>query len=150
VPSHVLPELDETADCPSHGIKVTSTKVSTEYWIVRTVAFPAATRLIVPSPIDNLRYLFVRWGLAVGNMYLIVGEHGDTDREEMLSGLHKTVIVKGVTEKGSEGLLRSSGSYHREDVVPSESPLAATTRGDPKADEIMRALKEVTKASSGM
>ncbi|XP_047056346.1 probable sucrose-phosphate synthase 1 [Lolium rigidum] len=113
-----------------------------------------STRLqIVPlmaSRSQALRYLFVRWGLAVGNMYLIVGEHGDTDREEMLSGLHKTVIVKGVTEKGSEGLLRSSGSYHREDVVPSESPLAATTRGDPKADEIMRALKEVTKASSGM
>ena len=92
----------------------------------------------------------MRWGLPVGNMYLIVGDHGDTDREEMLSGLHKTVIVKGVTEKGSEDLLRSSGSYHREDVVPSESPLAATTRSDPKADEIMRALKEVSKASSGM
>lgn len=92
----------------------------------------------------------MRWGLPVGNMYLIVGEHGDTDREEMLSGLHKTVIVKGVTEKGSEDLLRSSGSYHKEDVVPADSPLAATTRGELKSDEIMRALKEVSKASSGM
>uniref|UniRef100_A0A0A9E051 Sps1 n=1 Tax=Arundo donax TaxID=35708 RepID=A0A0A9E051_ARUDO len=82
-------------------------------------------------------------------MYLIVGEHGDTDLEEMLSGLHKTVIVQGVTEKGSEALLRSSGSYHREDVVPSESPLVAYC-GDLKADEIMRALKQVSKTSSGM
>jgi sucrose-phosphate synthase len=83
-------------------------------------------------------------------MYLIVGEHGDTDHEEMLSGLHKTVIIRGVTEKGSEQLVRSSGSYQREDVVPSESPLIAFTKGDLKADEIMRALKEVTKAASGM
>nr|MCH1921853.1 hypothetical protein [Shewanella ferrihydritica] len=81
-----------------------------------------ATRLqVVPllaSRSQALRYLFVRWGLSVGNMYLIVGEHGDTDHEEMLSGLHKTVIIRGVTEKGSEQLVRSSGSYQREDVVP--------------------------------
>uniref|UniRef100_A0A0A9C647 SPS n=1 Tax=Arundo donax TaxID=35708 RepID=A0A0A9C647_ARUDO len=112
-----------------------------------------STRLqVVPllaSRSQALRYLFVRWGLSVGNMYLIIGEHGDTDLEEMLSGLHKTVIVRGVTEKGSEALLRSSGSYHREDVVPSESPLAAYS-GDLKADEIMRALKQVSKTSSGM
>ncbi|KAM3334820.1 hypothetical protein ACQJBY_029317 [Aegilops geniculata] len=112
-----------------------------------------STRMqIVPlmaSRSQALRYLFVRWGLPVGNMYIVLGEHGDTDREEMLSGLHKTVIVKGVTEKGSEDLLRSSGSYHKEDVVPSDSPLATTTRGDLKSDEILRALKEVSKASSG-
>ncbi|CAO1940720.1 unnamed protein product [Urochloa humidicola] len=113
-----------------------------------------STRLqVVPllaSRSQALRYLFVRWGLSVGNMYLITGEHGDTDLEEMLSGLHKTVILRGVTEKGSEALLRSSGSYQRTDVVPSESPLIAYTSGDLKADEIMRALKQVSKTSSGM
>jgi sucrose-phosphate synthase len=92
----------------------------------------------------------VRWGISVGNMYLIVGEHGDTDLEEMLTGLHKTVIVHGVTEKGSEMLLRSSGSYQKEDVVPSESPFVAYTNGDLKADEILRAVKHVFKTSSGM
>ena len=101
-------------------------------------------------PKFRFRYLFVRWGLSVGNMYLITGEHGDTDQEEMLSGLHKTVILRGVTEKGSEELLRSSGSYHRTDVVPSESPLVSYTDGDLKADEIMGALKQVSKTSSGM
>ncbi|CAO1947040.1 unnamed protein product [Urochloa humidicola] len=113
-----------------------------------------STRLqVVPllaSRSQALRYLFVRWGLSVGNMYLITGEHGDTDLEEMLSGLHKTVILRGVTEKGSEALLRSSGSYQRTDVVPSESPLIAYTSGDLKADEIMRALKQVSKTSSSM
>ncbi|CAL4972450.1 unnamed protein product [Urochloa decumbens] len=113
-----------------------------------------STRLqVVPllaSRSQALRYLFVRWGISVGNMYLITGEHGDTDLEEMLSGLHKTVILRGVTEKGSEALLRSSGSYQRTDVVPSESPLVAYTSGDLKADEIMRALKQVSKTPSGM
>ncbi|CAO2181926.1 unnamed protein product [Urochloa humidicola] len=113
-----------------------------------------STRLqVVPllaSRSQALRYLFVRWGLSVGNMYLITGEHGDTDLEEMLSGLHKTVILRGVTEKGSEALLRSSGSYQRTDVVPSESPLVAYTSGDLKVDEIMRALRQVSKTSSGM
>ncbi|CAO2167518.1 unnamed protein product [Urochloa humidicola] len=113
-----------------------------------------STRLqVVPllaSRSQALRYLFVRWGLSVGNMYLITGEHGDTDLEEMLSGLHKRVILRGVTEKGSEALLRSSGSYQRTDVVPTESPLIAYTSGDLKADEIMRALKQVSKISSGM
>ncbi|CAL5015477.1 unnamed protein product [Urochloa decumbens] len=113
-----------------------------------------STRLqVVPllaSRSQALRYLFVRWGMSVGNMYLITGEHGDTDLEEMLSGLHKTVILRGVTEKGLEALLRSSGSYHMIDVVPSESPLVAYTSGDLKADEIMRAMKQVSKTSSGM
>lgn len=81
----------------------------------------------------------------MGNMYLITGEHGDTDAEEMLSGLHKTVILRGVTEKGSEALLRSSGSYKRTDVVPSESPFVCYT--DLKTDEIVRALKQVSKTS---
>ncbi|AQK98683.1 sucrose-phosphate synthase [Zea mays] len=113
-----------------------------------------STRLqVVPllaSRSQALRYLSVRWGVSVGNMYLITGEHGDTDLEEMLSGLHKTVIVRGVTEKGSEALVRSPGSYKRDDVVPSETPLAAYTTGELKADEIMRALKQVSKTSSGM
>ncbi|CAN6295745.1 unnamed protein product [Urochloa humidicola] len=113
-----------------------------------------STRLqVVPllaSRSQALRYLFVRWGLSVENMYLITGEHGDTDLEEMLSGLHKMVILRGVTDKGSEALLRSSGSYQRTDVVPSESPLVSYTSGDLKADEIMRALKHVSKTSSGM
>lgn len=71
------------------------------------------------------RYLFVRWRLNVANMYVILGETGDTDYEEMISGTHKTIIMKGVVSKGSEELLRGPGSYQRDDVVPNESPLVA-------------------------
>lgn len=83
-------------------------------------------------------------------MYVIVGERGDTDYEELVSGYHKTVIMKGMVEKGSEELLRTAGSYHKEDTVPGHSPLVVFANKGIAAEEIMRALKEASKAASGM
>ncbi|MCO5610976.1 hypothetical protein L7F22_065224 [Adiantum nelumboides] len=75
------------------------------------------------SRAQALRYLFVRWGTDISNMILFVGEAGDNDYEELLSGAHKTIILKGFVEgSGSDRLLRGSGSYHKEDMVPTESP----------------------------
>eukprot|EP00250_Pteridium_aquilinum_P016325 c23050_g1_i2 orf=218-3400(+) len=75
------------------------------------------------SRAQALRYLFVRWGTDISNMFVFVGEAGDNDYEELLSGAHKTIIVKGCVEgAGSERLLRGSGSYYKEDMVPTESP----------------------------
>lgn len=96
---------------------------------------------------DNLvRYLFVRWRLNVTNMYVILGETGDTDYEELIAGTHKTLIMKGAVEKGSEELLRTSGSYLREDIVPQESSLVARISGDARAEEIVNALRQVSRA----
>ena len=83
-------------------------------------------------------------------MYVILGERGDTDHEELISGYHKTVIMKGVVENGSEELLRSAGSYQKEDIVPGESPFIVYTSEGIKSDESMKALKEASKAASGM
>ncbi|RXI00534.1 hypothetical protein DVH24_000768 [Malus domestica] len=109
----------------------------------------SSTRMqIVPllaSRAQALRYLFVRWRLNVANMYVFLGESGDTDYEEMISGTHKTIIMKGVVAKGSEELLRTSGSYLREDIVPPESPLVAYVSEEAKADEIANALKQFFK-----
>ncbi|KAJ6840890.1 putative sucrose-phosphate synthase 2 [Iris pallida] len=115
-----------------------------------------STRLqVVPllaSRSQALRYLFVRWGMSVMNMYVILGEKGDSDREELISGSHKTVIMKGIVEKGSEELLRTAGSYQREDIVPGESPLIVYTNEGIRSEEIMKVLKEASKAAaaSGM
>ncbi|KAG8369632.1 hypothetical protein BUALT_Bualt14G0033800 [Buddleja alternifolia] len=88
--------------------------------LVRRLSVEANNFLVVPT------YLFVRWRLNVANMYVILGETGDTDYEELISGTHKTVIMKGVVkEKGSEELLRTTGSYLRDDIVPGDSPLIA-------------------------
>jgi len=92
----------------------------------------------------------VRWGLNVTNMYVIVGEKGDTDHEELVSGSHKTVIMKGIVDKGSEELLRTAGSYQREDIVPEDSPLIVYTKDGIRSGEIMSALKAASKATSGL
>lgn len=51
-----------------------------------------------------------------------MGEQGDTDHEELLPGIHKTLVLEGLVKHGSEKLLRDVESYTREDVVPVESP----------------------------
>lgn len=79
------------------------------------------------------------------NMYVVLGETGDTDYEELIAGTHKTLIMKGAVEKGSEELLRTSGSYLREDTVPQESSLVARISGDARADEIVNALRQVSR-----
>lgn len=113
-----------------------------------------STRLqVVPllaSRSQALRYLFVRWGLNVTNMYVILGENGDTDHEELISGSHKTIIMKGVIEKGSEKFLRTAGSYLREDIVPGESPLTVYTSNGLRAEEILSALKNVAKSAAAL
>lgn len=111
-----------------------------------------STRLqIIPhlaSRAQALRYLFVRWRLTVANMFVILGENGDTDYEEMISGAHKTIILKDVVTKGSEDLLRATDL--RDDIVPKESPLIAYLSGKATASEIADVLKQVSKASAGM
>ncbi|OVA08010.1 Glycosyl transferase [Macleaya cordata] len=105
---------------------------------------------LLASRSQALRYFFVRWGLNVANMYVVLGETGDTDYEELISGTHKTIIMKGVVEKGSEELLRTVGSYMKDDIIPGESPLVAHTSGAAKADEIANALKQVSKSVGRM
>lgn len=103
---------------------------------------------LLASRAQALRYLFVRWRLNVANMYVILGETGDTDYEELISGTHKTLIMKGVVTKGSEELLRSTGSYLREDTVPGESPLVAYCSEEATAEEIASALRQVSKSGA--
>ncbi|XP_042492227.1 probable sucrose-phosphate synthase 4 [Macadamia integrifolia] len=69
-----------------------------------------------------LRYLSIRWGIDLSKMIAFVGDKGDTDYESLLVGLHKTLILKGTVEQGSESLLHGDDSYKREDVIPQDSP----------------------------
>ena len=87
----------------------------------------------------------MRWRLNVANMYVILGQTGDTDYEELISGTHKTIIMKGVVAKGSEEKHRGPGSYQRDDVVPDKSPLVACIT-ETSVEKIANALKELSKA----
>ena len=52
------------------------------------------------------RYLYVRWGLDIANRYVFLGEKGDIDYEEMIRGMHTTLILRGSKKMG-----RSPSSY---------------------------------------
>ncbi|XP_044485639.1 probable sucrose-phosphate synthase 3 [Mangifera indica] len=103
---------------------------------------------LLASRSQALRYLFVRWRLNVANMFVVVGETGDTDYEEMISGAHKTLIMKGTVEKGSCELLRTVDL--RDDIVPKESSLIGFLNTGAKVNEITKALKQLLEASVGM
>ena len=57
------------------------------------------------------RYLSIKWGIDLSKMVVFVGEKGDTDHEDLLVGLHKTIVLKGSVEHGSED------SFNRECTV---------------------------------
>ncbi|CAI0556057.1 unnamed protein product [Linum tenue] len=104
----------------------------------------AASRLnVVPlfaSRMQAMRYLSVRWGIDISKLVVIVGEQGDTDYEQLLGGLHKTLIIRGVVEHGSEQLLREEDNLKREDLVPFESPNIHFLEESYEAQHILAAL----------
>jgi sucrose-phosphate synthase len=74
-------------------------------------------------------------------MFVVVGETGDTDYEELLSGTHKTIIVKDAVQGGSEYKLRVPGNYDRSDVAPSEGPNITTVDISSLCEYVVDALK---------
>ncbi|RVX19794.1 putative sucrose-phosphate synthase 1 [Vitis vinifera] len=82
---------------------------------------------VLASRSQALRYLHVRWGIDLSHVVVFVGEHGDTDYEGLLGGLHKTVILKGVG--CSVGKHHAHRYYPLEDVVPFDSPNITQTEG---------------------
>lgn len=108
----------------------------------------AASKLnVIPlfaSRAQALRYLSVKWGIDLSKMCVFVGELGDTDYEELLVGLHKTIILRGCVEYTSETHLRSADSFKKEDVVPRDSPSIVIAEGY-EAHDISTALETLGK-----
>ncbi|EAY83995.1 hypothetical protein OsI_39223 [Oryza sativa Indica Group] len=67
-----------------------------------------------------------QWGIDLSKVAVLVGEKGDTDRERLLPGLHRTVILPGMVAAGSEELLCDEDGFTTEDVVAIESPNIVT------------------------
>ncbi|XP_047328442.1 probable sucrose-phosphate synthase 4 isoform X2 [Impatiens glandulifera] len=104
----------------------------------------AASRLnVIPllaSRIQALRYLSVKWGIELSSMVVFTGDKGDTDYKDILEGLHKTVILPGITEYGSELFLCSTGeSYMKEDE--GTSCLSLVKAQTHEVNDIITALK---------
>nr|AAZ85400.1 sucrose-phosphate synthase 2 [Physcomitrium patens] len=96
---------------------------------------------LLASRSQSLRYFFARWNVDVANMFVVLGETGDTDYEELLSGTHKTIIVKDIVEGGSEKKLRATGNYGREDVAPAENSNMIVVEANATCDLLLDALK---------
>lgn len=56
----------------------------------------------------------------LSNTVVFVGECGDTDYEELVGGIHKTVIMKGIGCDARK--LYSDRNYPLEDVLPLDNP----------------------------
>ncbi|TKW09708.1 hypothetical protein SEVIR_6G120400v4 [Setaria viridis] len=83
---------------------------------------------VLASRSQALRYLYVRWGVELSNMTVVVGESGDTDYEGLLGGVHKTIILKG-SFNAVPNQVHSARSYSLEDVVSFEKPGIASVEG---------------------
>jgi sucrose-phosphate synthase len=66
------------------------------------------------------RYLYIRWGVELSKMVVLVGESGDSDYEGLLGGVHRTVILKGSFNKPPSSLHKKR-SYPLQDVVASDN-----------------------------
>ncbi|KAK1400058.1 Sucrose-phosphate synthase [Heracleum sosnowskyi] len=76
---------------------------------------------VLASRAQALRYLYLRWGMDLSKTIVFLGESGDTDYEQIVGGLHKSVILKGVG-CGSSKQIHANRSYPLTDVMPVDSP----------------------------
>ncbi|RCV37695.1 hypothetical protein SETIT_8G083400v2 [Setaria italica] len=105
----------------------------------------ACTRLnVIPLSASRpraLRYLSIQWGIDLSKVAVLVGDKGDTDRERLLPGLHKTLVLPGLVTHGSEELLRDEDGFLTEDVVAMDSPNIVILAGDQAtAADILKAI----------
>ncbi|KAF6141492.1 hypothetical protein GIB67_000873 [Kingdonia uniflora] len=110
-----------------------------------------ATRLnVVPlfaSRAKALRYLSIRWGIELSKIVVFVGDKGDTDYEDLLVGVHKTLILGGSVETGSERVTRCEDSYKREDKVPEDGTNIVLVQEGYGANEVALALEKALGSS---
>lgn len=104
----------------------------------------ACTRLnVIPLSASRpraLRYLSIQWGIDLSKVAVLVGEAGDTDREKLLPGLHRTLILPGMVSRGSEQLVRGEDGYATQDVVAMDSPNIATLAEGQALSELLKAM----------
>ncbi|KAI4962542.1 hypothetical protein ZWY2020_029503 [Hordeum vulgare] len=83
---------------------------------------------VLASRSQALRYLYIRWGVELSKMTVVVGESGDTDYEGLLGGMQKTIILKG-SFNSVPNQLHAARSYSLEDVVSFDKPGIASVEG---------------------
>lgn len=78
-------------------------------------------------------------------MVVFVGECGDTDYEGLLGGVHKTVILKGVSNTALRSL-HANRSYPLSHVVSLDSPNIGEVSKGSSSSEIQSIVTKLSKA----
>ncbi|KAG2578040.1 hypothetical protein PVAP13_6NG190500 [Panicum virgatum] len=139
---NVIVEDEESSSTYCISFKVTNTEASPVKEIRRTMRIQAlrchvlyshdGSKLnvipVLASRSQALRYLYIRWGVELSNMTVVVGESGDTDYESLLGGVHKTIILKG-SFNAVPNQVHAARSYSLQDVVSFEKPGLASVEG---------------------
>lgn len=104
-----------------------------------------AHRLAVDCPFLSIwccvcRYLSIQWGIDLSKVAVLVGDKGDTDRERLLPGLHRTLVLPELVCHGSEELRRDQDGFLAEDVVSMDSPNILTLAEYQAAVDILKAI----------
>lgn len=81
------------------------------------------------------RYLSVKWSIDLSKVILFMGERGDTDYEDLLGGLHKTVILRGL-----EMNVHSDDGLKMDDIVISQDSIKVALAQGFGVDDISKAL----------
>lgn len=97
---------------------------------------------VLASRCQALRYLYLRWGMDLSKVVVIVGESGDTDYEGLLGGVHKSVILKGVCS-GASSQLHANRSYPLTDVVAFDNPNLIQINEDCSRAELRDSLEKL-------
>ncbi|KAE8658245.1 putative sucrose-phosphate synthase 1 [Hibiscus syriacus] len=95
---------------------------------------------VLASRAQALRYLYIRWRMELSNVIVFVGECGDTDYEALLGGVHKTVVLKGISNTALK--LHSNRRYPLGHVLPSDSPNILRAE-ECSTKEIMSSLRKL-------
>ncbi|XAR66858.1 Sucrose-phosphate synthase [Bertholletia excelsa] len=96
---------------------------------------------VLASRSQALRYLYLRWGMDLSKVVVFVGESGDTDYEGLLGGVHKSVILMGVSTGSSQ--LHANRSYPLSDVLSLDSPTVAPVTEECSSDDVRAALEKL-------
>ncbi|XP_006659287.1 probable sucrose-phosphate synthase 4 [Oryza brachyantha] len=83
---------------------------------------------VLSSRSQALRYLYIRWGVELSNMTVVVGESGDSDYDGLLGGMHKTIILKG-SFNAVPNQVHAARSYSLQDVVSFDKPGITSVEG---------------------
>ena len=83
------------------------------------------------------RYLSIEWGIDLAKVAVLVG---DTDRERLLPGLHRTLVLPELVSHGSEELRRDEDGFLAEDVVAMDAPNILTLAEYQAAADSLKAI----------